>query len=745
MDDKVLRWTRLLKGTPFDYALAVVVTALMLLVRWLLNPVLGDYTPYITLYVGISLLSIYVGLGPSVFSTVLGLIAVEYWFVPPHGTFAKWNLAFFVSAVVYLAVCASIIAIGELSRRLRAELERSKTLFETFLDSSPVASFLKDAGTGQYVYANKAAKAQLTDDCEGKTDFDLRPGPEALKRRERELQLLWEEGSGEFVETVLSADGEHSWLTLEFPVMNRDRPKMLGGNSLDITDRKRAEEQIAQLERERSERDRADIAAMLRLHEVGLLCLQKDTTPQQCFDALLDTAIFLTAADKGTMQLLDPVSGALTIVAQRGFETPFLRHFSQVQAGSSAVCGAALASISRVVVEDVTQSDLFADTASLAVLLEAGVRGVQSTPLQSRAGDVVGMMATHFAESHRPQERELRLMDLLARQAVEFLERMRAEETLRQNEERLRLAADAAQFGTYDADFINGVRYWSPELRAIVGLSPDGPTGGLEDAPDFVHTDDRERVRQKMSASHDPKGPGVIEDEHRVVWPDGSIHWVLVKGKTFFEGEGEQRRPVRATGVALDVTERKRAEELLVGSRKTLSDLIERAPFGIYIVDSSFRIAQINLGSQEGAFRNVRPVIGRDFAEAIRIIWPDDVAAQVIATFRHTLETGEPYYSSRFINPRHDLGTTESYEWQLHRMTLPDGQYGVICYYFDSTELREAEQALRESEERLRRFLHAAPTGLTRCSRELRYVAANPAYAAIAGFAGRADRRSPHR
>ena len=89
----------------------------------------------------------------------------------------------------------------------------------------------------------------------------------------------------------------------------------------------------------------------------------------------------------------------------------------------------------------------------------------------------------------------------------------------------------------------------------------------------------------------------------------------------------------------------------------------------------------------------------------MRILWPEPVAAEIIGAFRHTLDTGEPYYSPRFINPRHDVETVEAYEWELHRMTLPDGQYGVICYYFDSTKLREAEEALRESEARFRSVL----------------------------------------
>ena len=65
-----------------------------------------------------------------------------------------------------------------------------------------------------------------------------------------------------------------------------------------------------------------------------------------------------------------------------------------------------------------------------------------------------------------------------------------------------------------------------------------------------------------------------------------------------------------------------------------------------------FRIAHMNASSQEGAFRNVRPVIGRDFSEAMRILWPEPVASDIIAAFRHTLDTGEPYYSPRFTNPR---------------------------------------------------------------------------------------------
>ncbi len=131
---------------------------------------------------------------------------------------------------------------------------------------------------------------------------------------------------------------------------------------------------------------------------------------------------------------------------------------------------------------------------------------------------------------------------------------------------------------------------------------------------------------------------------------------------------------------------------------ESLFSLVERAPFGLYIIDSNFRISLMNAESKKRAFRNVNPVIGRDFAEAIRVLWPEDVAVSVINKFRHTLDSGEPFFSLDYIEPRADIDAVEAYEWELHRITLPDGKYGVVCYYYDSTQLRESEQALRRNE-----------------------------------------------
>lgn len=194
---------------------------------------------------------------------------------------------------------------------------------------------------------------------------------------------------------------------------------------------------------------------------------------------------------------------------------------------------------------------------------------------------------------------------------------------------------------------------------------------------------------------------------------------------------------------ALRESEAARAEETIARNQKTFFELIETAPFGVYIVDSEFRIASMNAGSQVGAFANVRPVIGRPFDEAMRILWPEEVAAEIIGRFRHTLDTGEPYRSKDFINPRDDIERIESYEWELHRITLPDGRYGVVCYYFDSTELRTTGIALRESEERFRSLFESIDEGFVIVEMifdendkpvDYRFLEANPSFTKLTGL-----------
>jgi PAS domain S-box-containing protein len=290
----------------------------------------------------------------------------------------------------------------------------------------------------------------------------------------------------------------------------------------------------------------------------------------------------------------------------------------------------------------------------------------------------------------------------------DITERKRTQEDLRQSEARFRSVLDDSRDVIYRVNVQTGrYEYISPSATEVMGYTPEELMAmDIPTSLPLIHPDDAPAMREAVARL---EKTGRSDVEYRQRSKNGEYRWVSNRMSLVRDDYG---RPLYRGGNIRDVTEGKRVEEEVSRAERTFSELVERAPFGIYIVDSRFRIAMMNAGSQTGAFRNVRPVIGRDFSEAMHILWPESVAAGIIAAFRHTLDTGEPYYSPPFVNPRHDEPIVEAYEWELHRIVLPGGQHGVICYYFDSTELRRAEAALRESEERFRVMADGCPEPL---------------------------------
>ncbi|WP_181366564.1 sensor histidine kinase [Albidovulum aquaemixtae] len=144
----------------------------------------------------------------------------------------------------------------------------------------------------------------------------------------------------------------------------------------------------------------------------------------------------------------------------------------------------------------------------------------------------------------------------------------------------------------------------------------------------------------------------------------------------------------------IDISDRHAALKALKSSHDTFRSLVEHSPFGIYTVDADFRIAHVSDGARK-VFANVHPLIGHDFADALRILWPEPFATEAIGRFRHTLTTGEPYRSPRTIERRSDIGETESYDWKIERITMPDGRPGVVCNFYDLSERQRYEEHVR--------------------------------------------------
>ena len=136
--------------------------------------------------------------------------------------------------------------------------------------------------------------------------------------------------------------------------------------------------------------------------------------------AALDAAVCATGADMGNVQLR--CSDGLRIVAQRGFDDAFLGFFGRVTEGDDCACGRALRLGRRIVVRDVANDPIFADTAAGEAMAKAHARAVQSTPLVSASGQLLGVLSTHYERPREVGEHELDIIDHVARRTAFWLD-----------------------------------------------------------------------------------------------------------------------------------------------------------------------------------------------------------------------------------------------------------------------------------------------------------------------------------
>jgi PAS domain S-box-containing protein len=138
--------------------------------------------------------------------------------------------------------------------------------------------------------------------------------------------------------------------------------------------------------------------------------------------------------------------------------------------------------------------------------------------------------------------------------------------------------------------------------------------------------------------------------------------------------------------------ERQALEQALRYGREQLAILLDAAPIGIYLIGSDFRIRSVNAIARRG-FGDVSGTIeGRDFDEVVHQMRENSYADEIVRIFRHTLATGEPYlkHQHAVVRPGRDV---EYFEWRLERITLPDGERGLVCYFRDiSAHVAAGEQ-----------------------------------------------------
>jgi len=309
----------------------------------------------------------------------------------------------------------------------------------------------------------------------------------------------------------------------------------------DFIERFNADEAL----RESNARLAAETKAMARFYEAGER-LWESKSLREGLEATLAGTLDLLTADMGIIQLADRGSKKLRIVAHSGFDQEFLDFFREASIDQDSSFGRALRSGEIMVIED-TEAD---PTEQYRVIRRAaGYRAVVAAPLISSAGILLGMLSAHFRAPHRPGASELQWLELYRRRAADFIRRIQSQEEMREGEERLRLAMEAAHLAAWDRDARTGAQVWNDEFYRIFGYAVGEVEPSHAAWAQRVHPDDRAAAEAVVAAA-DREHKDYV-NEFRVLRPDGSVRWVRARGRSLYTEGGAQR----SIGLVEDITE----------------------------------------------------------------------------------------------------------------------------------------------------------------------------------------------
>lgn len=233
----------------------------------------------------------------------------------------------------------------------------------------------------------------------------------------------------------------------------------------------------------------------------------------------------------------------------------------------------------------------------------------------------IALLISVFSALWRENTRR-RVVEQQLRESQEELEKRVQERTLSlgRTEQRLSLAQQAAHIGVFESNFSTQVNTWSPELEAMYGLPPGGFGQTQKAWEDLIHPEDRADAAALVSQAMETGQP--VEGEWRVIWPDGSLHWLFGRWQVFKDETG---KPRTMAGVNIDITERKRLERGIIEAsdsemRRIGHDLHDGV--GQQLTALALSCASLQQELKTGAPQCVEPLkkVGNELHDVIRQI-----------------------------------------------------------------------------------------------------------------------------
>ena len=490
-----------------SYIAALLFPAVAVLLRWALDPWLGDRLALATLYAAVGLVVWIGGYRPAVISTILGYAACDWLFIEPRGHFAFLEHRNLVGLFLYLLSCAVIIGFGEGMRRA------SRRAGESREEVSRILQGIVDDRIGAEEALRRSDEAHrllvaLHDATRGLTD---------------PAEVLWE---------IVNRVGRHFGVS-------------------------------------------------------------------RCTYGEID------AAQEHVIVTRDSVDGVPSIVGRHQLDQFGPAVIRELKAGRTLAV-----------------ADVLADPRTSDPVVAAAHDGIQARSLLCvplvKEGRFVAVLALHHNEPRDWTEDDATLMEQVAERTWFAVEGARAEAALRESRDVLSLAMRGGRMGAWSRNLATGEVWWSRELEEIFGLEPGGFQGDEDGFTAFLHEDDRAEVLRAVETALATHEDYAIE--FRFWHPSGEYRWMEGRGRAVYGADG---RPVMLYGLAIDITQRKRAEDALREANRRKDDFLATLAHELRNPLAPIRTATEILrikAPPHGELRAVRDIIDRQVRQMTRLV-----------------------------------------------------------------------------------------------------------------------------
>lgn len=512
-------------------------------------------------------------------------------------------------------------------QHLTNALEQAK-LLSSALDQVNAYVYMKDSN-GRYFYANKPTLELFGCTAEhlmGRDDSQFFPDYAVSQIQGIDQRVFSGEKTIEEIITATDAGKQRVYLEIKTPIYTDTQPgALIGlcGISTDITERKHLEKE--QLLRARRTEDLLKLSTIENMGEkdfmqFGLDLVEKLTQSQIGF-------IHFIHDDQETIELATWSKATLDHYCSAVFDD----HYPISQAG---IWADAVRNKKPVVVND------YATSPNKCGLPEghAHLQRLISVPIMD--GGRVRMMTSVANKPNDYTEFDVESLQLFTNTLWHILSRRRAEKILLNNEQRLTMALESGHLGSFDWDIVNDKIIGGGWFERLCGFVPGEFTGSYQELVERVHAEDVFTVESELKRCMDTGD--TFNREFRLVWPNGSEHWLVVMGEIIFD---DDRKPKNMYGTVIDITEKKQDEILL----RKLSLVVEQSPESIVITNVDAEIEYVNQAFIDVTGYSPEEVIGQN----PRVLHSGKTPAERYFKMWDTLTQGR-VWQGEFCNKRKD-------------------------------------------------------------------------------------------